>query len=98
MIYKVASSQALKFVLYERIQNMTKQTLGNNYLSVLASSTMSGCIIMSLTYPLDLVHGRMAADMSKKPSMYSNKANPTSQSIHKDRLYTSVRDCLNKTQ
>jgi len=24
----------------------------------------------TLTYPLDLAHGRMAADMSKKPSVF----------------------------
>jgi translation initiation factor 2B subunit (eIF-2B alpha/beta/delta family) len=46
------------------------------------------------TYPLDLAHGRMAADMSKKPTIALDKAIKK----NKTRLYTSVRECLTKTQ
>lgn len=60
--------------------------------SVLASS-FTALLTTIVTYPLDLAHGRMAADMSKKPSIIMDK----NQKSQKSRLYTSVRECLTKT-
>lgn len=54
-------------------------------------------IITSITYPLDLVHGRMAADMSKKPSLVVAKNASSASNLPKERLYSSVRNCFKKT-
>jgi hypothetical protein len=56
---------------------------------------VTALITTTFTYPLDLAHGRMAADMSKKPSLVVNKNSPIKHKSHK--LYVSVRDCLSKT-
>ena len=36
----------------------------------LAASLVSALVTTTIAYPLDLAHGRMAADMSKKPSLF----------------------------
>ena len=61
-----------------------------------------------MTYPLDLAEGRMAADMSKKPSLYQqvNRTNTASMESFRskqmitrpDRLYDSVLDCVTKSR
>lgn len=62
----------------------------------LGAATFTSLLTTTLTYPLDFAHGRMAADLSKKPSVYIEK---TEMSINnKPRLYTSVRDCLQQAQ
>lgn len=96
LIYKLTAAQALRFVMYERLLSTAKTTMGDNIFSVLLSSTLTSLVLTSVSYPLDLVHGRMAADMSKKPSLYSNKST-NNQSQNRDRLYRSVRDCMVKT-
>ena len=61
-----------------------------------------------MTYPLDLAQGRMAADMSKKPSLYQqvNRTNTTNMDAFRskqmmtrpERLYSSVLDCVSKSR
>lgn len=58
------------------------------------AATATAVVTTLATYPLDLAHGRMAADMSKKATIAVDKANKR----NKTRLYTSVRECLTKTQ
>lgn len=64
-------------------------------LNSIAASTVTALFTTFCTYPLDLAHGRMAADMSKKPSIVIDRE---SQKAQKIKLYSSVRDCLTKTQ
>jgi hypothetical protein len=47
-------------------------------MKVFAASMVSSIFATTLSYPLDLAHGKMAADMSKKPSLLQNKNNPLS--------------------
>ena len=37
------------------------------------AATITALATTTVTYPLDLAHGRMSADMSKKPSLYIEK-------------------------
>lgn len=48
---------------------MGKQADSAPFLQVLAAATGSAIFTTLLSYPLDLAHGRMAADMSKKPAL-----------------------------
>jgi hypothetical protein len=43
------------------------------FLNVVLASSFTALLTTLLTYPLDLAHGRMAADMSKKPSIIVDK-------------------------
>ena len=61
-----------------------------------------------MTYPLDLAQGRMASDMSKKPSLYQqvNRTHTMNMDAFRskqmitrpDRLYSSVLDCITKSR
>ena len=60
----------------------------------LIAAVATGVATTTLTYPLDIVHGRMAADMSKKPPVIVDK----SQLTQKSKLYTGVGDCFVRIQ
>ena len=63
----------------------------------MGAATFTALLTTAITYPFDLAHGRMAADMSKKTSVV--QASKAAGINHRpSRLYSSVRDCLTKTQ
>ena len=68
LFYKLAITHAVKFTLYETVfQNFNKQS-DNQVFASIGAAAFTALLTTTLTYPLDLAHGRMAADMSKKPS------------------------------
>ena len=73
LIYKLSVQYGVRFLLYENIINTT---LANDKSSevtkthLLLASIGTALVTTTLAYPLDLAQGRMAADMSKKPSLY----------------------------
>jgi type IV secretory pathway VirB6-like protein len=44
-------------------------------MSTVGAATFTALLTTAATYPLDLAHGRMAADMSKKVSMVATSKN-----------------------
>jgi hypothetical protein len=52
-------------------------------LSSLTAATLTALFTTLVTYPLDLAHGRMAADMSKKPTIAMSKNSPILNKSHK---------------
>ena len=50
-----------------------------------------------ITYPLDLAHGKMASDMSKKVNIPIQKNEALKENLPKTKLYSSVRDCLKQS-
>lgn len=99
LIYKIVISHALKFTLYETLfQSFSahKPEAVAPFLPSVGAATFTALLTTAVTYPLDLAHGRMAADMSKKTSVVAVSKNTPIQ--HRpQRLYSSVRECLNKT-
>ncbi|CDW82930.1 guanylate-binding n-terminal domain containing protein [Stylonychia lemnae] len=93
-VYKIALQHSMKFFLYETVFQELKND-NNPFVSSMGAAMLTALFTTTVTYPLDLVHGRMAADMSKKPTVFQDK-NAPQQKSHK--LYASVRDCLTKTQ
>ena len=77
-------------------------------LHVIGAATVSAVVTTAIAYPLDLAHGRMAADMSRKPALIKdarvikkNKGGKTmllAEQGKVDRLYESVLDCLQKAR
>jgi hypothetical protein len=76
---------------------------------VIGAATGSALFTSLVSYPLDFAHGRMAADMSKKPALIkdartsmagkgSRKMLTMQQQIKADRLYESVLDCLQNSR
>ena len=72
---------------------------------MIGAATGSAIFTTLFAYPLDLAHGRMAADMSKKPALIKDAARSTAgkanrktfslqQTSKSDLLYESVLDCL----
>lgn len=72
---------------------------------IVPAATGSALFTTLVSYPFDLAQGRMAADMSKKPSLQKDsrasattKGNRKTLAMHHqtrpDRLYESVLDCL----
>jgi len=47
------------------------------FVQVLAAATGSALFTTLFAYPLDLAHGRMAADMSKKPALIKDARSMT---------------------
>ena len=65
LIYKTVINHALKFALYETaFQGLNESN--SAFVSSLLAGTFTALFTTAITYPLDLAHGRMAADMSKK--------------------------------
>ena len=58
----------MKYFLYDRILGYE-----NGFLGAMLAGVSTGILTTTITYPLDLVHGRMAADMSKKPPAIVDK-------------------------
>lgn len=67
-IYKMTIDFGLKFYLYEKVFSYD-----NGFFGTLIAGLATGVICTTVTYPLDLAHGRMAADMSKKPPAIVDK-------------------------
>lgn len=64
-------------MLYESIFQSLKYNYENNtFLSSIGASTITALTTTLLSYPLDLAHGRMAADMSKKIPISLQKGTP----------------------
>jgi hypothetical protein len=100
-IYKLAISHAVKFTLYETIfqeYNVKAKTESDvNLTASIAGASATALVTTALTYPLDLAHGRMAADMSKKANVIAMSKNASPVNTRPPRLYSSVRECLTKT-
>eukprot|EP00347_Sterkiella_histriomuscorum_P019218 403342489 len=97
-VYKLILQNTIKFGLYETVFQSLNHSRNNPEFSVINSigaATLTGVLTTTLTYPLDFAHGRMSADMSKKPSVYIERSDTVKQ---QSRLYSSVRDCLSKAQ
>lgn len=45
-----------------------------SFSSILAASSLTALVTTTMAYPFDLAHGRMAGDMSKKPSIIVDKS------------------------
>ena len=78
----------MKFHLYETALQSTESTL---LASILMSVTQT-----LVTYPFDLYSGRMAADLSKKATIFKNKNLKDSYDKKSHKLYTSTYDCFSK--
>jgi ABC-type spermidine/putrescine transport system permease subunit I len=71
LIYKLAATSCIKFALYEVLfQSQNEKTFSSS----LVASTVTALVTTAMTYPLDLAHGRMAADMSKKATIAVDKS------------------------
>ena len=74
LIYKLVLTHAMKFTLYETVFGHLNQS--NSHLaSTMGAATFTALLTTAVTYPLDLAHGRMAADMSKKVSVVATSKN-----------------------
>lgn len=77
LIYKLVLEHTIKFSLYESVFQHLKNGPYNNpeysFVNSVIAATVTGVATTTLTYPLDFAHGRMAADMTKKPSIYIEK-------------------------
>jgi hypothetical protein len=68
-------TQGMKFFFYETFFQNLKQEC--TFIASLGASTATALLTTALTYPLDLAHGRMAADMSKKANVLAvSKSSP----------------------
>ena len=74
LIYKLALTHAMKFTLYETIFSSLNES-NSHFTSTLGAATFTALLTTAATYPLDLAHGRMAADMSKKVSIVATSKN-----------------------
>jgi len=87
-IYRHLGLLCLQVTVYDRIKHAympydsSKYSGIDFYWRVFASSSMILGLTAALTYPFDLIHTRLASDMSKKGQQ---------------RLYTTVFDCFNRT-
>ena len=73
--YKLLVQHGARFLLYENLISA-----GGNKdptpMQTVAAATASALFTTLLAYPLDLAHGRMAADMSKKPALGADQRTP----------------------
>ncbi|TNV77496.1 hypothetical protein FGO68_gene2474 [Halteria grandinella] len=99
-LYKLAIQHILKFMLYETVFQQFNHKNKNdlNLTGTIAAASATAIVTTAITYPLDLAHGRMAADMSKKTIVVAMSKNASPVNNRPPRLYSSVRDCLTKTQ
>lgn len=86
----------MRITLYETVFDHLKQK-NAPLVSSMGASMFTALLTTAATYPLDLAHGRMSADMTKKASSVIASKNAPIQ-LNKGRLYSSVRECLTKTQ
>ena len=64
----------MRVTLYEAVFNhLSKENAP--LISSIGASTFTALLTTAVTYPLDLAHGRMAADMSKKVSVVAASKN-----------------------
>jgi len=84
-------------------------TSKKNIKATLAAASASSLLLTTLLFPMDLCHTRMATDMSKKPSLYTNKnisqqqkqASQFAENTKKERkprLYSNISDCLKQSR
>lgn len=87
-IYRNLVQITLRVTLYDRIKHaympndISRYTGIDFYWRIFASAAMTMGITAAITYPFDLIHTRLAADMSKKDQT---------------RLYKTTFDCFNRT-
>ena len=74
-IAKLVTQHASRFLIYDNL--IGTQANSAPFSQVLAAATGSAIFTTLLAYPLDLAHGRMAADMSKKPALIKDSRNMT---------------------
>lgn len=83
-VYKYSVHSFVRIFMYERFKEEISTQGMDKYNALaknIAVNTIISTLAMTAAYPFDLVHTRMAADMSKR--------------IH-PKLYSSVRDCFKK--
>lgn len=66
----LALQHTIRFFSYDYIYGLTGQYTKDAHQRTLIASTVAALLTTTICYPFDLAHGRMAADMSKKPSVY----------------------------
>ena len=104
-VYKLIVQYSARFVMYENLVGRFGDGDKASPLHVVGAATGSALFTTLVSYPLDLAHGRMSADMSKKPALIKDASAYTSgkgnkktltmqQQTKSDRLYESVLDCL----
>ena len=78
-IYKLSMQHGIRFLMYENLSYLISDGRTNELssLQVIGSATVSALITTAAAYPLDLAHGRMAADMSKKPALVKDSSSYT---------------------
>ena len=62
----LALQHTVRFFSYDYINIISGQYINDVKQKTLLASTVSALLTTVLSYPFDLAHGRMAADMSKK--------------------------------
>ena len=92
LMYKILTTKYISMVLFDSYLSSLKERSDASILHVIGASTVVAVATTAMTYPLDLIHTRMSADMSSKPPLLAldGKENKTV----KYKLYSSVKDCL----
>ena len=72
-VYKLAAQYGLRFVIYDNLLG-GEQEKEAPMERVIAAAISSSVITTLIAYPLDFAHGRMAADMSKKPTLVKDSS------------------------
>ena len=72
-VYKLCVQHFTRFFIYENFVGALAEAQGKHqqpsFGQTVAAATASGVFTTLVAYPLDLAHGKMAADMSKKPAL-----------------------------
>jgi len=67
----LATQHTIRFFTYDFFHDATKGLSSSQFMQTLMASTLSACLTSTASYPLDLVHARMAADMSSKATIFT---------------------------
>ena len=62
---RLSAQYTIRFAVYEHVMRGEYKNVNNSY----AAATASAVALTLATYPLDVAHGLMASDMSKKASL-----------------------------
>lgn len=87
-VYKLCAQYLARFFMYENIislQTGQSESRQPGLLQSIAAATASGLFTTLIAYPLDLAHGRMAADMSKKPAIGMDSRTPVAAKLNTKR-------------
>lgn len=94
--YKFAINYGAKFLFFDELEKQMESTF--------QASIVTAVAVTLISYPFDLAQGRMAGDMSKKPSLMGDRNAKkktgifVQQQTRADRVYSSVKECLQKSE